>query len=253
MKRLFLLIPLLLGTHLLFAQQFDTLSEYFVRGERHEDAVVLYSNENYNALRQWQKKEVINQLPNKTVVKIITVINSEQGREMWVLDEGNYRLLEVWDNNQLNIDSFRPLTINSYGESRLYYSLGGAFFGNSTKYVFSGNARIGTFLYKNFLDVSAIATLGGSIGKEESSFNLSIAAHSRAYLPFKIKTINLSPYVGAGASWTILPSSFFEFQALSGVCWFVGPGRLDLGLQYGIKSKFAATIGFTFTPSPKKR
>ena len=76
---------------------------------------------------------------------------------------------------------------------------------------------------------------------------------SRAYLPFRIKNVNLAPYAGAGVSYSFSPDSYFELRLLAGACWFVGPGSLDVGLQYGTKSDFSLTLGYTFRFPVKKK
>jgi hypothetical protein len=80
-----------------------------------------------------------------------------------------------------------------------------------------------------------------------------VGVDSRAYLPFRIKDVNLAPYAGAGVSWSFAPESFFELRLLAGGCWFVGPGSFDIGLQYGTKSDFALTLGYTFRIPVKKK
>lgn len=65
--------------------------------------------------------------------------------------------------------------------------------------------------------------------------------------------MNLAPYAGAGISWVFAPESFFELRVLAGGCWFVGPGSLDIGLQYGTESNLSLTLGYTFRMPVKSK
>ena len=116
-----------------------------------------------------------------------------------------------------------------------------------------GSLRAGAYLFKNYLDASATLSGGLSVSNGDAIFKGNLAVSSRAYLPFRIKKLNLAPYAGAGASLAISSESYVELQLLTGACWFLGPGSLDIGIQYGIKSKFALTIGYNYSPAFKSK
>ena len=112
------------------------------------------------------------------------------------------------------------------------------------------NLRCGTYLYQNKWDISGSLSIGYT-KSGKAQFAGSIGTDSRIYFP--IKSINLSPYAGAGISWSFPPNSYFEVKILTGACWFIGNGSLDIGAQYGIKSGFSFTMGYTFRPILKSK
>ena len=147
-----------------------------------------------------------------------------------------------------------PLELKRQGKTKVFYYVGGMLNGGNGSTSYSLNLRGGTYLYENLLDASVTLNLGGNKPEEGGSqFTGDVGADSRAYLPFRIKNVNLAPYVGAGVSWSFAPESFFELRLLAGGCWFVGSGSFDIGLQYGTKSDFALTLGYTFRIPVKKK
>lgn len=126
---------------------------------------------------------------------------------------------------------------------------------NATKGAFSAtiNARAGTFLYKDIIDCSVLTDLGVSSGSGATSFNGDIGLMGRAYIPIrKSKKVPFAPYGGLGVNFNFAPTVYFELVLYTGISLYVGPGSIDVGVQYGLKSKFAATFGYTFRPVLKK-
>lgn len=152
-------------------------------------------------------------------------------------------------NAQTNTDTLS----HSKSSTSVFYYIGGSFYSGDEYSNGSLNLRAGSFLYKNVIDVSATLNIGGYKTGEERQFTSDVGVDSRAYLPSHIKNINLAPYAGAGISWTFAPESYFELRLLAGSCWFVGPGSLDMGLQYGTESDFTLTLGYTFRIPVKKK
>ena len=118
---------------------------------------------------------------------------------------------------------------------------------------YSLNLRAGSYLYKNLLDASVSFNIGRNKSGDESQTVGDIGVDSRAYLPFRIKNVNLAPYAGIGVSWTFEPENYSELRLLAGGCWFVGPGSFDIGLQYGTESDFSLMLGYTFRIPVKKK
>lgn len=220
----------------------------FTEGNR----LFLISKTGYGLLDNERKKVVLNKLAQELPDHDITVIMEGQQRELWISRNHELCLVEQWDNDNLQIENYMPLEINRTGESKVFYQIGGSFSGSRGNHSGLFNFRCGTYLYQNKWDVSASLSLGYT-KSGKAQFAGSIGADSRVYFP--IKSINLSPYVGTGISWSFPPNSHFEFKVLTGACWFIGNGSLDVGAQYGIKSGFSFTMGYTFRPifKPKRK
>ena len=214
----------------------------------------LMTNSDYSSLQEEHKREVLGKVAQEFTGYDITLYTGGQGRELWIADGNNVICLEKWDNDSLWIEDYLPLELKRSGETKVFYYVGGMLNGGDGSTSCSLNLRAGSYLYKNLLDASATLNIGGNKTEgSESQFTGDVGVDSRAYLPFRIKNVNLAPYAGAGISWLFAPKSFFELRLLGGGCWFVGPGSLDIGLQYGNKSDFAVTLGYTFRiPSKKK-
>ena len=227
---------------------------YLRGGFAKENKLHLMTNSDYAALPDYQKREVLNKVAQEFAGYDMTLYTGGQGRELWITDGNNVKCLEKWNNDSLRIEDYLPLELKRSGKTKVFYYVGGMLNGGNGSTSYSLNLRGGTYLYENLLDASATLNMGGNKPEEgESQFTGDIGIDSRAYLPFSIKNVNLAPYAGAGISWSFAPESFFELRLLAGGCWFVGPGSLDIGLQYGTKSDFAVTLGYTFRIPVKKK
>lgn len=234
----------------------DPMVVRYLRGGFAKDKKLhLITNSDYGDLSEYQKQEVLGKVAQEFVGYDMTLYTSEQGRELWIAKGNNVKCLEKWNNDSLRIEDYLPLELKRSGKTKVFYYVGGMLNGGNGSTSYSLNLRGGTYLYENLLDASVTLNLGGNKPEEgESQFTGDVGVDSRSYLPFRIKNVNLAPYAGAGVSWSFAPESFFELRLLAGGCWFVGPGSLDIGLQYGTKSDFAVTLGYTFRiPSKKKQ
>ena len=227
---------------------------YLRGGFAKEKKLHLMTNPDYAALPANQKREVLNKVAQEFAGYDMTLYTGGQGRELWIADGSGVKCLERWNNDSLRIEDYLPLELKRSGKTKVFYYIGGMLNGGNGSTSYSLNLRGGTYLYENLLDASVTLNLGGNKPEEgEGQFTGDVGVDSRAYLPFRVKNVNLAPYAGAGVSWSFAPESFFELRLLAGGCWFVGPGSLDIGLQYGTKSDFAVTLGYTFRiPSKKK-
>ena len=227
---------------------------YLRGGFAKDNKLHLMTNPDYTALPANQKRDVLNKVAQEFAGYDMTLYTGGQGRELWIADGNGVKCLERWNNDSLRIEDYLPLKLKRSGKTKVFYYVGGMLNGGNGSTSYSLNLRGGTYLYENLLDASVTLNLGGNKPEEgEGQFTGDVGVDSRAYLPFRIKNVNLAPYAGAGVSWSFAPESFFELRLLAGGCWFVGPGSLDIGLQYGTKSDFAVTLGYTFRiPSKKK-
>lgn len=227
---------------------------YLRGGFAKEGKLHLMTTPDYSALQDNQKCAVLGKVAQEFAGYDMTLYTGGQGRELWIADGNSVKFLERWNNDSLRIEDYLPLELKRSGKTKVFYYVGGMLNGGNGSTSYSLNLRGGTYLYENLLDASVTLNLGGNKPEEgEGLFTGDVGVDSRAYLPFRIEDVNLAPYAGAGISWSFAPESFFELRLLAGGCWFVGPGSLDIGLQYGTKSDFALTLGYTFRiPSKKK-
>lgn len=228
--------------------------KYLRGGFAKEGKLHLMTNSDYATLSEYQKREVLGKVAQEFAGYDMTLYTGGQGRELWIADGNNVKCLEKWNNDSLRIEDYLPLELKRSGETKVFYYVGAMLNGGDGSTSYSLNLRAGSYLYKNLLDASATLNIGSNKTEgTKNQFTGDVGVDSRAYLPFRIEDVNLAPYAGAGISWSFAPESFFELRLLAGGCWFVGPGSLDIGLQYGTKSDFALTLGYTFRiPSKKK-
>ena len=226
---------------------------YLSGGFAKDNKLHLITNPDYAALAEVQKRDILNKVAQEFVGYNMMLYTGGQQRELWISDGNNVRLIEKWNNDSLRIEDYMPLELKRSGRTKLFYYIGGTFNGSKDNKYGSLNFRGGSYLYKDYLDASLTLNLGFTKNGDDSKFAGDIGVDSRGYLPFRIKKVNLAPYIGAGISWSFAPDKFFEFRALAGGCWFIGPGSLDIGLQYGTESKFSLALGYTFRIPTKKK
>lgn len=233
----------------------DPLVVQYIRGGfAREKKLHLVANANYESLPTSQKQNVLKKVAQEFADYDMTIYTGGQQRELWLNSGNGLKMIEQWNNDSLKIEDYLPLELKRQGKTKVFYYVGGMLNGGNGSTSYSLNLRGGTYLYENLLDASVTLNLGGNKPEEgESQFTGDVGVDSRAYLPFRIKNVNLAPYAGVGVSWSFAPESFFELRLLAGGCWFVGPGSFDIGLQYGTKSDFALTLGYTFRIPVKKK
>lgn len=230
-----------------------TVVRYLRGGFAKDGKIHLITNSDYVTLSKEQKESVLNKVAQEFAGYDIEVYSGGQQRELWIAHENEVRFIDQWNNDSLRIEDYLPLELKRNGYTKVFYYVGGTYSGGDGYSNGSLNLRAGSYLYKNLVDASLTLNLGYSDtnGKGESTGDFGV--DSRVYLPFRIKNVSLAPYVGAGISYSFMPDTYFEFRALAGGCWFVGPGSLDFGVQYGTKSDFSFTMGYTFRIPVKKK
>ncbi|MBQ7042759.1 MAG: hypothetical protein IJN66_08665 [Muribaculaceae bacterium] len=209
----------------------------------------LYVKDDYIKFENSYKKKVlipfVNEFRNYDIV-----VYSGRYRELWrILEDDTLECMDAWNVDSLDIQKYMPVRIERNGTRRLFVYGGAQFNGGDGSSTYMLNVRLGTFLYKNYLDVAINANIGAvsSSGSNEGSGDIGISG--RAYLPLIIKNYQISPYLGAGANYSFMPTSYSELMLYGGITWAIGPGALDVGIQYGTKSNFGLTFGYTFIPS----
>ena len=225
------------------------LVKYITGGFTKDHKLFIITSPDYCTLNNDKKKALLSEIALDFPEHDIVIYKDNQQRELWISNDQNLYLLDLWDNDSLKIEKYMPLALNKSGKTKVFFQIGGNFSGSRGNHLGLFDFRCGSYLYKDRLDASASLSLGYT-KSDKTQFSGSIGVDSRGYFP--IKSINLSPYAGAGISWSFAPTSFFELKLLTGVCWFIGSGSIDAGLEFGIKSGFSFTIGYTFRPIFKR-
>ncbi|MDR1341318.1 MAG: hypothetical protein LBK58_14890 [Prevotellaceae bacterium] len=175
-------------------------------------------------------------------------------REIWGKDAAN-NLVRL---DTIDLNSISELKM-ALGESQklvkhpwfVYFGGQGMF--NSDYLNLAFNVRAGFFLLSEKWDLALSQGFSLSSAGENETFNIPIGLSSKYYFPTTFKGQRISPYLGAGIAYSYMSDADIDewqpdYSALAGVSWALGPGSLDLGLQYGKLSKFGISIGYTFFP-----
>ena len=228
----------------------DTLVvKYILSGYSLDNKLYLTTSNEYDTLDFEMKHTILERVSNSFEGYDIMLFTGGQKRELWVENDGNLILLEQWNNDSLQLANYLPLELKKYGSMKLFYYIGGSFGGGDRYSSGTLNLRVGTYLYKDIVDASATMNLGYNTTNYNSQFAGDLGIDARTYPSFlRVDKMRLSPYVGTGISWILSPDSSFEWRLLFGGCWFLGPGSLDFGLQYGTKTGSTFTVGYTFRP-----
>lgn len=217
-----------------------------------DSTLFLYAREEYASLPLTRKRNIMHQFDTSLHLRKYMVYIGQQSRELWIKVKGELVYLDGWNNDSLQIEEYKPLELKRDGNNTWFSYLGGSLSGNKASSEGTLSLRIGSFLYKDIIDASTSLNIGRIKSGEYSQWQLDIGLSSRFYKPLNLNKIRIAPYAGLGISWNIKPVNFFELQLYAGGCMFVGPGSLDVGIQYGIQSKFSFNVGYTFRPGMLK-
>lgn len=227
--------------------------KYIIGGRVKENKIYLMANQSYDLLDTNEKQLLLDKIAKEFPNRDIIIYTRSREYELWLGDIRGIKLFEKWNNDSLQLENYMPLELKKNGTMKIFYYIGGAFNGGDNYSSGRLNLRAGTYLFKSIVDASVTTNIGYNKSGEKSQFAGDIGIDSRAYPPFlRIPKINLSPYAGAGVSWVMPPINYFELRLLVGAAWFIGPGSLDVGTQYGTKTGYSFSIGYTFRPSFNK-
>lgn len=214
-----------------------------------DNKLYLAVNEHYMTLNDFERGEVIEKFLNDYSCYDVIVSMPTGEQEWWVTTANAPIKTDVWNATSLDLKNYAPLELQTSGATRVFYSIGAMLNYMDGSFTSTLTMQAGTYLYKNLLDASVGVNAGYNKPKEgKGAFSGDLSLSAKAYLPLHLSNVHLSPYAGAGIAWNFAPSSFFEPRVLAGLCWFIGPGSLDIGGQWGSKSGFSVTFGYTFRP-----
>jgi hypothetical protein len=260
-KRFYAIIFALVAGHYCAAQQSGqnewaiSFSNYFESDSTTKISVNLYAKPYYMSA-SWQSKSFVIDNIMSMRNKKVAYVSYGHRREVWGKDATQtVRLLDTLDMSSSNL---KEVVKESQKLIRhpWFFNFGGQGMFSSEYLNLSSNARIGFFLLLDKWDLALSQgwSVSGNI-EEEVISGFFTGLSSKYYFPMTISTTigkqRISPYLGGGISYAY-DDSMEEWQidlsALAGVSWALGPGSLDIGIQYGKVSKFALTAGYTFFP-----
>lgn len=216
---------------------------YFAKGKLQDSVLTLQALEPYGQLSIADRKEVVECFAKKFPGCQIVVMTGER-KELWMQVDEELRCIDRWKPGDLEMSGFRPLESRRKIAGGWFVYIGGQLSGAKDYINLTVSGRIGTFLFKNSLDVGATINYGYSSVKYRESYSGDLGLNARWYL--RIKKLGLAPYVGGGVTWIFEPESDTEGRVFAGLCWIIGQGSLDLGYQYGKTTKSSFSIGYTF-------
>lgn len=230
--------------------------KYILGGFTKDKKIHLSVKNNYSELNDSAKQSIMQKIAQEFPKHDIEIYAKEQSRELWIQKDDEIYLVESWNNDSLNIRDYLPLELERNGNSKFFYYYGCNFNGSKGSHTGNLSLRVGTYLYRDWIDGSFTSNMGYNVTEGGSQFALDFGIDNRYYLNFwkrkkdaKPPKVNMAPYAGLGLSLTVSPQVYFELRFFTGFCWFVGPGSLDFGFQYGLKSSYSFNVGYTFRPA----
>lgn len=260
MKRQYILLVLLALTYISSADaqnrnrlvfNDETAIKYFSGGFTKDSVLTLYAKEGYDALSVDEKRQTMECFMEKFTNYQVNVQVNENKKELWMAKGGSLCLIDTWEMKEKQPGKTAPVaTEPPRRASRIFYYVGGLFSGSKGSHNGTITGRMGIFLAKDRWDASLTLDIG-YVKNDKFQFAGSTGLDTRVYFP--IRKIHLAPYVGSGISWTYSPTMYFELKIMTGTCWFVGVGSIDVGAHYGLKSGFSFSAGYTFQPRLKSK
>lgn len=217
----------------------------------------------YAAMDQ-NKKSVILVIALKNWAGDIVFVHSGYIREIWKKDQqtGTVALIGHWDLNNAEMYKYLPKTLQTTKYHPWFFYVGGQTHFNSDNLSLMLSTRIGAFLFKDRWDLAISASVSISESELQEIYNIEIGPVSKLYFP--IRKYNISPYIGGGVAYVYSgfnmdtsaidyglsdigssTTNYWRTMALLGISWYVGPGSLDVGTQFG--DYFSLTLGYTFS------
>lgn len=230
----------------------DSLTvNYLEHGVMSEGRLVVVAKDTYDTLDIDGRNAVLNAVADDFTAEDVVVVRGDSTREIWrKRKDGTLSYLDEWNMDNPQLKKFVPLELDATGDRRLFWYAGGSLTSTKNMFELMASFRAGTFLYRDIIDLSLLANIGVSGTDRATNFNGDLGLMGRVYYPIRsMKAFPLAPYAGLGATMTYSPGFDVELVLYLGVSMYVGPGSIDVGVQYGLSSKFAATFGYTFRPN----
>ena len=222
----------------------------FSGGSLVDDCLILEATPGYNTMTEDMKRDAVSSMM-KSVEAIRAVVKSSEGSTLWYESEGSMISTYLGD-KKYNLNDYKYVELDRMGKNRWFLTFGGQF-GVSDNITLGANARGGTFLLQNIIDLGLGIYINAIIPYEEdSSVQMMYDLSSRLYLSKWMPKSKIIPYAGLGLGYSanISESGYdgsFEPVFSTGANWYLSKGSIDAGLQYGTERGFCFNIGYTLT------
>ncbi|MDR1198998.1 MAG: porin family protein [Prevotellaceae bacterium] len=264
MKKIYIIIFALVAGHYCTAQQSGQneliipFNSYFESDSVTETSVNLNAKQGYIDASMQTKQFIIDNVLSSRNRKVAFISYGDM-REIWGKDAyGSTVLLDSINMNGSDLGKVRENSQKLIRHPWFFY-FGGQGMYNSDYLSLSFNVRTGFFLLLNKWDLALSQGLNISDTENNTTTNISIGLSSKYYFPMTFKGQRISPYFGGSIGYAYVNSSVSgsdtdteewqpDYSAMAGVSWALGPGSLDVGVQYGKTSKLTITAGYTFFP-----
>ncbi len=266
MKQLLnILFTVLVSAHLAFAQSPEKInsfrssvlpkySQYFSQAELTENGQLkLTAVDKYMMLTAELKKAAMVNIINAWQDSLV-IVQSGTKSELWgrSTSTGNAALLDEWDLAGPQTPLLPQAQTQKIVMHPWFFYLGGQMMFDSQKTInISFNSRLGFFLLLNRWDLATTISAGVTGNADAAGTPYSnIGLMSRVHFP--IKEYGITPNIGGEvtlASYGTGTPTFTPSLVL-GVSWYVGFGRLDIGLKIGDIT--SGVGGFTIFPGAGK-
>ena len=190
--------------------------KYILGGFTKDKKIYLTVKNNYSQLNDGAKQSIMQKIAKGFPKHDIEIYAKEQSRELWIQKDGGIYLVESWNNDSLNINEYLPLELERNGNNKFFYYYGCNFNGSKGSHTGNLSFRIGSYLYKDWIDCSFTSNMGYNATEGGSSFAFDFGIDNRYYRKRKKDQkppkVNMAPYTGLGVSLTVSPQVFFEFR-----------------------------------------
>ena len=229
-------------------------SLYFNQAELTDNGQLnLSAVEKYTFLPVEQKKAIMGQITSAWRDSLVLVhYGSKSELWGWNAATGNTRMLDEWDRAASQAIKLPAVNVQKTSKHPLFYYFGAQIMGDSQKNInLSFNGRLGFFLLMNRWDLATTVSTGRSGNADATSSGWSnVGVMTRLHFP--IKKSGIIPNIGGELTIASFgkTSPALTPSLVLGVSWFVGIGRLDIGVKIGDVT--SGIGGYTMYPGARK-
>jgi len=222
-------------------------AEYFSKASVLDSTLTITAKDKYTQADADKKRALISYMLDLTNANR-AIVETDNSTWLWIDYNGTLRPYEM-NTAQSLINNYNYAQVDRLGDNKWFLSFGGEFSYSGDMYI-SYNGRVGTYLWKRFLDLGLGLNLGTNMPEDsdlDADFNMSVNLTSRLYFTRFFSKWPVSPFAGIGIGYTICPDSNFEPLGTVGFNWYLSKGSIDFSLQYGKTSEFGFTAGYTIS------
>ena len=217
-------------------------AQYFSKAELLDSTLILHGKEKFLHAEHNVQREMITYMFEFANARRVIV---ETDSISWLWFDYSGQLLSYRYNTIDNLlDKYDYAQVDRLGIEKWFATFGGEL-SFSTISSIGINGRVGTYLWRRFLDVGLGLNIGYYHSKGSNEWDVSANLSSRLYFTRFFTKFSLSPFVGVGMGIIMAPSLDYDPMAICGYNWYMRKGSIDVAIQYGRYSKFGISAGYT--------